>query len=362
MSLSQIDPESAHCPLCRVGDGVTVSGGTVWAVRCARCGEFEVAQEFVRRNREKGPFHDLSGLARECFERGERLRLTTENAAEYEGLAPKTVTEKVARLLHAIARKSRHPGQKVDLYGANDYPLAYASNKNEAIWVMTSDQVEFSTGWTIIARIQSRDDAIKFLSNYPNGALTTVLDTEVRGKLQAVFGLEVTDLPMEELRKNATPHVQKSEKEVIDFFAKRGITITNLGIQGGFVYKDQSIQKKMVEVFNAEQERSIRKAESDAQRERNNQIQLAADAEAKALLTKKKAEADGVKLVADAKAYEMKQAAERSDLYLGLKILEISRSRVEKWDGRFPYYFMSPAGSPEMLLNLPAEPPPANKP
>ena len=32
--------------------------------------------------------------------------------------------------------------------------------------------------------------------------LMKVLDSEVRSKLQAVFGLEVTDLPMEELRKS----------------------------------------------------------------------------------------------------------------------------------------------------------------
>ena len=35
---------------------------------------------------------------------------------------------------------------------------------------MTTDQVEFSTGWTCTARIDSRDDAVKFLHNYPAGS------------------------------------------------------------------------------------------------------------------------------------------------------------------------------------------------
>src|SRR4029079_13848830 len=59
------------------------------------------------------------------------------------------------------------------------------SNKNEAIWVMTADQVEFSTGGTSRARMATRDDAVKFLHNYPNGSLQAVMDSEVRAKLQA---------------------------------------------------------------------------------------------------------------------------------------------------------------------------------
>ncbi len=80
-------------------------------------------------------------------------------------------------------------------------PNSGTSNKNEAIWVMTSDQVEFSTGWTVSARVENRDDAVKYLHNYPQGGLEKVMDTEVRSVLQSTFGLEVTDLPMEELRK-----------------------------------------------------------------------------------------------------------------------------------------------------------------
>jgi hypothetical protein len=106
------------------------------------------------------------------------------------------------------------------------------STRNEAIWVMTSDQVEFSTGWTCTARIDSQENAVKFLYNYPNGSLKNVLDQEVRGKLQADFGLEVTDLPMETLRISATPHITAVTKSITAFFKDRGITITNLGITG----------------------------------------------------------------------------------------------------------------------------------
>ncbi len=229
------------------------------------------------------------------------------------------------------------------------------SNKNEAIWVMTSDQVEFSTGWTCTARIAARDDAVKFLHNYPNGSLQNVMDTEVRAKLQAAFGLEVTDLPMDTLRKQATPHIVSVTTDVTGFFKERGITITNLGITGGFVYKDKTIMDTMVKVFNAEQEKAIASAAFQAQDMKNKTVESEAEGKAKSLLTAKQAEADGIKLVADAKAYEIEKAKEDGDIYLSLKRLELEKEKLTKWDGRFPTYFMGTGAgsSPDLLLQLP---------
>ncbi len=233
-------------------------------------------------------------------------------------------------------------------------PNSGTSAKNEAIWVMTSDQVEFSTGWTCTARVSSRDDAVKFLHNYPNGALAQVMDQEVRAKIQSAFGLEVTDLPMQELRLKATPHIQTVVDMVTSFFAERGITITNLGISGGFVYKDPSIVKTLVEVFNAEQAKLIAIAETSTQAEKNKTLQLEADSRAKAILTECEAEAEGIKLVADAKSYEMSKAGENPEAYMLLKKLEIEQSRVDKWDGQFPMYFMGQGvESLSMLLHGP---------
>ncbi len=100
---------------------------------------------------------------------------------------------------------------------------------------------------------------------------------------------------------------------VISFFSERGITITNLGISGGFVYKDPSIVKARVEVFNAEQAKLIAIAETATQTEKNKTLQLEADSRANAILTEREAEAEGIKLVADAKSYEMSKAIEDPD-------------------------------------------------
>lgn len=232
-------------------------------------------------------------------------------------------------------------------------PNSGTSNKNEAIWVMTSDQVEFSTGWTCTARIASRDDAVRFLHNYPNGSLKDVLDTEVRGKLQATFGLEVTDQPMTKLRQEATPHILRTTKDVCDFFKDRGVTITNLGITGGFIYKDKSIMDTMVRVFNAEQEKAIATAGFQAQEETNKAVFAEAEGRAKALIMSKQAEADSIKLVADAKSYEIDKAKMDSEMYVTLKRLEIERDKLQKWDGKFPTYFIGAAKTPDMLLSMP---------
>ncbi len=234
-------------------------------------------------------------------------------------------------------------------------PNSGTSTKNEAIWVMTSDQVEFSTGWTCTARISSRDDAVKFLHNYPNGTLSKVMDEEIRAKIQAEFGIEVTDLPMTELRLKATPHVSKVVDNVKKFFSERGITITNLGITGGFVYKDPSIIKTLVEVFNAEQKKSIAMALAAAQAETNKQIQLEADSKAKALLTAAQGEADGIKLVADAKVYEIEKAKQDATTYILLKKIELEKAKMEKWDGKFPTTFMGNGEQLNLLFQSPLE-------
>ncbi|HUQ69191.1 MAG TPA: hypothetical protein VM165_06700 [Planctomycetaceae bacterium] len=216
------------------------------------------------------------------------------------------------------------------------------SNRDEAIWVMTSDQVEFSTGWTCTAFIPDHDSAVKFLYYYPNGTIADVMDREVRARLQAAFGIAVTDRPMQELRTGATPVIQGVMKDVTAFFAERGVVITNLGIEGGFIYRDPSIMKTLVEVFNAEQQKNKEQALLDAQTITNKRV-----------LAERQSEADGIKLVSDAKQYEAEQAKENLELYVKLKQLEIEKERAAKWDGRYPVYYMaSGSSSPDLMLQM----------
>lgn len=225
------------------------------------------------------------------------------------------------------------------------------SKKDDAIWVMTSDSVAFSTGWTCTARIASTTDAVKFLFNYPSGSLETVLDGEVRAKLQAVFGLAVTDRPMDELRQNSTPIFEKTRKEVEAFFKERGITITNLGITGGYVHKDARIQETLNKVFQSQQDVLTATAAAKAQEQKNESVRLKAEGEAAATLLSAKAQADAIKMVADAKSYEQEKAKADPKFYIDLKKIEVENKKVEKWNGTYPTTFMG-GNLPEMLLQV----------
>jgi hypothetical protein len=227
------------------------------------------------------------------------------------------------------------------------------STKNQAIWTMTADQIEWTVAWTVTARIDTIEDAAKFLSFYPNGSLEEVLDNEVRGRLITVFNMAVTDLPMKELQEHASPVFTKTADDVTKFFKTRGISITNLGPAGPFVYKNKSITEVMEQRFVAKQQAEINQSKTAAKTEENKSIQLVAEAKAKAILTEQKAIADGVKLVADAKAYEITQANKDLATYLSLKRLENDAKLIEKWTGVFPSTFMGP-GSPTMLLKTEA--------
>lgn len=225
-------------------------------------------------------------------------------------------------------------------------PNSGTGKGNEAVWVMTSDQVEFSTGWTCTARIANQKDCIKFLYNYPNGSIKSVMDREVRALVQTAFSLEVTDQPMSKLRSDATPHIQTVIKKVTDFFTERGLTITNLGISGGFIYTDKKISDRMTELFVAEQGEAVATAEA-------NGIKKKAQGAADAAKTKAQGEADAIKTVAEAKAFEIEKAKENLETYLALKRLEVDKLRLEKWDGKFPQWF-SGSSSPDILLNMAA--------
>jgi regulator of protease activity HflC (stomatin/prohibitin superfamily) len=225
-------------------------------------------------------------------------------------------------------------------------PNKGTSKKNEAIWVMTSDQVEFSTGWTCTAYIATREDAVKFLYYYRNGNLADVMDNEIRAKIQTSFGLEVTDLPMEKIRSAATPHIKHVVDEVSIFFKERGITITNLGITGGFIYTDATIQKTLVELFNAEQQQAIATATAAA-------LQKTAQGKADAAKLQAEGEAEAIKTVADAKAYEIEKAEKDLATYVELKRLEIEVKKIEKWKGDFPASYIGNL-PPESLLSIPS--------
>lgn len=139
----------------------------------------------------------------------------------------------------------------------------------------------------------------------------------------------------------------------MDYFSKRGITITTLGLGGGLSYAAENIQQAINQAVQDEQLQFSAKARYQSQLEENKRIQAEAEAMALAAKTKAEGEANAIKALADAKAYEINKA-QSSPLYVQLRMLEIQAQTLGKWDGRLPVYQMGSSSQiPQLLMTLP---------
>lgn len=264
------------------------------------------------------------------------------------------------------------------------------SARDEAIWIESRDSVGFSTGITCTCRIPDDKAAVKFLYNYPAATstqssnnshqplidsgkgLAAVMDSEIRAQVQSRMSEFAALYNMDELREkkpemlayvrfgHLPSEVQPDQWDtikhpgVVEFFEERGIEITTLGQFGGFTYENVKIQDAIDQVFQAQQDEEVAKAEAEAQRARNEAVKLEAEGKAEAAKLAAQGEADAIQLVADAKAYEIEKAQENWTQYLALKQLEIEETRLEKWDGNYPQSYVGgdlPGLGPMMITH-----------
>jgi hypothetical protein len=251
------------------------------------------------------------------------------------------------------------------------------SRQNDAIWVESRDSVGFSVGWSVTAEIQEEDSSL-YLYAYPASALSAVMDREIRNRIQSRCSEFAALAPMDTLRnfkaemltyvrtgvatvllpdmtaeydsKGDYPMklqtIGDPAQGVVPFFAAKGITVTDLGIFGGFTYENKNVQAAIDKVFEAQQEKNVAAAEYDAQLKRNETIKLAAEAAAEKLRVEAQGQADANASIILAEV-EALEKAQNNPLY-------IQRCLLEKWDGSYPRMFMGGAGeSPTMLLQVP---------
>jgi hypothetical protein len=216
------------------------------------------------------------------------------------------------------------------------------NNKNtDAIWVESADSVGFSMGWTVTGYIKE-ENASTFLYWYPAGSLATVMDKEVRARIQQVSANFSAGVKLDLLREKKAELAKAVIEDVIPFFEKRGITITTVGMFGGMTYENPKIQESIDLTFVNQQEKVNAASLLEAQKDKNTRIKSEAEAVAEAAKTKAKGEADGnlFKLTAEADGIKAinKAIAEANNnpQLVQLKSIDVERLRVEKWDGKFP--------------------------
>lgn len=125
-------------------------------------------------------------------------------------------------------------------------------------------------------------------------------------------------------------------------------------------YENPEIQRAIDGTFIAQQAKVVAEAKYEAQKKENERIELEANAIAEKARREAMGLADAKKTAAAAEAEAIREvnralneAAQNPVLYQ-LKALDVEKARIEKWDGRYPTYFMgTSAGSPNLMLQVP---------
>ena len=241
-------------------------------------------------------------------------------------------------------------------------PHTGTAQKNEAIWIESSDSVGFSVGFNCTAYIKE-DDTAKFLYMYRSKSLAEMMDAEVRARIQQVAAEVAAGYDLDELRSKKLEMIEAVREDVIPFFENRGITLTTVGMFGGFTYENKKIQEAIDETFIAQQLKVISLAKFQAQQKENERIELEAEATANKQRTIALGDADKLRTIAEGEAEAIRKIAEatreaqQDPLFVQLKRMEVEQRRIEKWDGRYPNFLMEmgsdPGKGPSMLVQLP---------
>ena len=138
----------------------------------------------------------------------------------------------------------------------------------------------------------------------------------------------------------------------------RGVAITTIGMFGGMTYENPEIQKSIDATFIAQQLKVVAQAKFEAQKKENDRIELEANAVAEKARREAMGLADARKTAAAGEAEAIREVnralneAQQNPLLYQLKALEVEKSRVEKWDGKYPTYFMGTGGGANLLLQV----------
>lgn len=199
-----------------------------------------------------------------------------------------------------------------------------ATSNNRAIFGETADGIGFYVGMNCSAQIEEKD-AAKFLYRYNNTPLETIIDTDIKKKVEDEFNMAASTYSSTELHTHKTEIITAVKENVIAYFKEYGITITVLGVKEGFSFENPDIQAAIDAKFASEQELVIQKNKNEA-----NIAKAEAEAEAKIIAAK--AEAEAVKIAAEAEAEANKKIAESITDKL------IDKTYADAWNGELPTY------------------------
>jgi hypothetical protein len=208
-------------------------------------------------------------------------------------LKQRKIAAKRVQITHRWSQEGRMPGEgrwipTVRLVKVNRSPVTREwttfqtttasgaiQRADRAIWIESADSVGFSMGFTCTAFIPE-EDAARFLYWYPSGSLSDMMDHEVRARIQQAAAEVATKYPLDGLRSRKQEIADAVKRDVTNFFALRGVTITTVGMFGGMTYENPEIQKSIDATFIAQQLKVVAEAKFQAQQKENDRPELEA--------------------------------------------------------------------------------------
>lgn len=215
----------------------------------------------------------------------------------------------------------------------------HMKRSDDAIWIESRDSIGFSMGFSVTLRIEENDTST-YLYRYPGVSLADEAKSEVKARLQQNAAAFAARYILDDLRSQKNEMMTAISKDLVPFFAARGITVTTIGQFGGMVYDDKDIQNAINRTFVAEQEKVVAGALLTAQRDINAKSDQSAHQDQRNAITRATGEAQAIKLVADAS-----REAASNPVFIQLRQLEIEAQRIAKWNGVVPDTLIEGGGS-----------------
>jgi regulator of protease activity HflC (stomatin/prohibitin superfamily) len=217
------------------------------------------------------------------------------------------------------------------------------------------DSVGFSTNFSVTASIAEADTA-QYLYNYRDNALSNVLNTEVRARVQGIMTNESAKYGMDELRNHKQEMVDAVRTDIVAYYAKRGITISQVSLFGGLEYENKAIQEAIDRVFIAQQLKNEAAAKLAAQKDINERLKQEGEGLANKAREVARGDKDASMIVAEGEAGRISavaaatKTAGQDPLFYKMRILEVEQKRIEKWNGAYPQWYMPGGAGPQLLV------------
>ena len=137
-----VSKETVICPICKHNEHIKEEpiSQSMMSYQCPVCGKYEMPPFVPEVHGESSPNRKLSAWVREQNERGETVRFAQESMIEsiLAGIPDHRPLQKQLKLLQALERRSRAPGDTVNLNLKEDFSLAYASGFEELRFYLTA--------------------------------------------------------------------------------------------------------------------------------------------------------------------------------------------------------------------------------